>query len=160
MKHMAKKAGIWGGVFAALTTIFTLVGGWNVTKKAYLDFVEFRQTHRDHEEVRVFGESSAIIGHTLIDGKVRLKYQTCNPPVDAPMYYYSVWRNGIPVPGFNKVPESGHYDINQWFEPIFCTEGFLGRQEFDGAVGDTFVVAWYFLVDGEYDSVIMRYTIT
>ena len=31
MKHMAKKAGIWGGVFAALTTIFTLVGGWNVT---------------------------------------------------------------------------------------------------------------------------------
>ena len=74
MMGLMKKAGIWGGVMAVLTTIFTLVGGWNATKKAYIDYVEWKQTHRNHEEVRAFEQSSGIIGHTLIDGKVRLKY--------------------------------------------------------------------------------------
>ena len=160
MKNVMKKAGIWGGVMAVLTTIFTLAGGFNVTKKAYIDYVEWSNTHRDHEEVRAFDQSSGIIGHVLIDGKVRLKYQTCNPPIDAPKYYYTVWKNGLPVPGFNRIPDSGHYDINTWFHPLQCTEGWLGQQEFDGEPGDTFVVTWYFMVDGGYDAVIMRYTIT
>ena len=96
----------------------------------------------------------------MADGKVRLKYKTCNPPIDVPMYYYTDWKNGLPVPGFNRIPDNGHYDTNTWFTPIQCTEGWLGAQEFDGAIGDTFVVTWYFQVDGGYDSVIMRYTIT
>ena len=160
MMNMMKKLGIWSGITAVLSTLFFLVGGWNATKKAYIDYVEWSQTHRDHEEVRAFDQSSGIIGHTLIDGKVRLKYKTCNPPVDAPFYYYTVWRNGLPVEGFNRTPTSGHFDINSWFQPIQCTEGWLGSHEFDGEPGDTFVVTWYFQVDGGYDAVIMRYTIT
>ena len=76
MKSMMKKVGIWGGVMAVLTTIFTLAGGFNVTKKAYIDYVEWSNTHRDHEEVRAFDQSSGIIGHVLIDGKVRLNALT------------------------------------------------------------------------------------
>ena len=160
MMAMMKKAGIWGGIITVLSTLFFLVGGWNATKTAYIEYVEWSQTHRDHAEVRAFDQSSGIIGHVLIDGKVRLKYKTCHPPIDAPFYYYTVWKNGLPVPGFNRIPDSGHYDINSWFTPIQCTEGWLGSYEFDGKLGDTFVVTWYFLVDGGYDSVIMRYTIT
>ena len=73
MMAMMKKVGIWSGITAVLSTLFFLVGGWNATKKAYIDYVEWSQTHRDHEEVRAFDQSSGIIGHTLIDGKVRLK---------------------------------------------------------------------------------------
>ena len=140
MMPLMKKAGIWGGIITVLSTLFFLVGGWNATKTAYIEYVEWSQTHRDHAEVRAFDQSSGIIGHVLIDGKVRLKYKTCHPPIDAPFYYYTVWKNGLPVPGFNRIPDSGHYDINSWFTPIQCTEGWLGSYEFDGKLGDTFVV--------------------
>ena len=143
MMAAMKKAGIWSGIIAVLSTLFFLVGGSNATKKAYVDYIEWSQTHRDHAEVRAFDQSSGIIGHTLVNGKVRLKYKTCNPPIDAPFCYYTVWKNGLPVEGFNRVPDSGHFDINSWFQPIQCTEGWLGSHEFDGELGDTFVAVSY-----------------
>ena len=98
MMAMMKKAGIWGGIITVLSTLFFLVGGWNATKTAYIEYVEWSQTHRDHAEVRAFDQSSGIIGHVLIDGKVRLKYKTCHPPIDAPFYYYTCLLYTSPSP--------------------------------------------------------------
>ena len=66
MMNMMKKLGIWSGVMAVLSTLFIVGGGWNATKKAYVDYVEWSNTHRNHEEVRAFDQSSGIIGHTCL----------------------------------------------------------------------------------------------
>ena len=160
MMRWAKLTGIWGGVAAVLSTIFFLVGGFSSVKKLYFEIRDQKEIQLFHEEVKLFDETSGIISHTLVDGKVRLRYQICNPPVDVPMYYYSIWINGVPNGELNRIPAKNHYDISNWWHPIHCTEGFLGAKEFDGKVGDTFVVTWYFKVDGGYDTARMEYTIT
>lgn len=111
-------------------------------------------------EVQLFEDTSAILDHRFdSDGKLYLKYQTCNPPIDTPDYYYVVWIDGLPHG--ERRPAAGHFSINSWFKPLFCTEGWWGQIGFEGAHENSeVVVTWYWLLDdGNYQETNMRYIV-
>ena len=139
-------------IIAVVVTLGELTEGFDTLADKY-------NTWRGHNEVELFSESSAIIGHRYdSDGLIYFRYRTCNPPFDAPMYYYTIYIDGQPVDV--REPDEGHYDINTWFHPLQCTEGWWGRRGFtDVAEGSLVVITWYWEVNGEYDRTVMEYVV-
>lgn len=153
---MKKRIAWWTALLTVISTIVLFSDGVNVGKDLWDKYV--LKTHQD--QVLLFEKSSAIVDHRF-DGenKLYLKYVTCHPPSDTPEYYYIVWLDGNPVGG--RRPAQGHYSINSWFKPIYCTEGWWGNVGFPNAqVGSEIVVTWYWLLDdGNYKQTNMRYFI-
>ena len=79
MKRWAKVTGIWSGIIAVLSTVFFLVGGFSSVKKLYFDIRDQQEIQLYHDEVKLFDETSGIISHTLVDGKVRPQRSQTHP---------------------------------------------------------------------------------
>ena len=142
-------------IFAIIGAFLTFGEGFNLARGFYDDYI----LKKHHNEVQLFGDTSAIIDHRFEDGKLYLKYRTCNPPIDTPEYYYEVWIDGTLV--FHSQSVAPHFSINSWFQPLYCTEGWWGKKGFEGAeVGDEIVINWHFLLDdGSHQESIMKYII-
>ena len=144
----------------SIITIFTLFitfgEGLKIAKDFYKDYIL-----SDHiSEIQMFSSSSSIIDHRFDEeGLLYLKYKTCNPPIETPDYYYTIWIDGKVV--FNSQSIAPHFSINSWFKPLFCTEGWWGNKGFEGAInGSEVVINWHWLIDdGSYQETIMRYIV-
>lgn len=145
----------WTLIITIIGTFLTFGEGINLVRSFYNDYILIKH----HNQVELFNETSAIIDHRFEDGKLYLKYKTCNPPTETPDYYYEVWIDGKPV--FHSQSVAPHFSINSWFKPLYCTEGWWGNKGFDGAeVGDEVSIVWHWMLDdGSYDETIMRYLI-
>ena len=151
-----KKTLSWTTVAGVLTGFVLFADGVEKAQDWYSEFIL-----KDHiSGVAHFSSSSSIIDHRFDDGILYLKYRTCNPPVETPDYYYSVWIGGELL--FHSQSVADHFSINAWFKPLYCTEGWWGNKGFEGAEpGDEVVVHWHWLLDdGSYEETTMRYIIT
>ena len=122
-------------VATVLTTVVTVLGGLVLTfSEAIVEYIaeetaEEREYREQMEAYDEFLSSSGIIDAKIIDGKIYLKYKTCNVP-DKPLgdYKYIAYINGVPSEEF---PSKGWYNANDWQKPAYCTEGWWGNKGWD-----------------------------
>ena len=150
MISIFKKYKIWSSLIAALG-IFTLFvevfDGYDIIKSKLI-------SHQVESQLDKFKNNSGIIGHKTEGGMHYLQYKTCEAPKDTPLYYISIWVNGVPVEA--RKPTNGYYDINTWYKDTTCENPWYGKTPIPA--GDI-KITWYFLVDGELIPVEMNYTI-
>ena len=118
---------------AGLTLAAAVLGGLAVTFSDRIveyiadETLEEREYREQAEAYDSFMESSSVVDAKVVDGKIYLRYKTCNiPPKPLGDYRYRVYINGVPSP---ELPDDGSwYNANDWQKPIYCTEGWWGNR--------------------------------
>ena len=95
--------------------------------------IEEYEIYTQLEELDLFAQTSGIIGHKIENGKIYLRYRTCNPPNHPAIgeYHYQAYINGVPTNSIPNRSEFEGYNIKDWWIEEYCTKGWWGETGFD-----------------------------
>ena len=119
---------------AALVAAAVALGGLFVTfGDTLVEYFagELAETHEAQAQIKgikFFEEKSRILDYKIDEGRIYFKYKTCWLSELGAIgdYRYRTYINGVPSPEIPIAPE--WYNIGDWQEPSYCTEGWWGNR--------------------------------